>query len=376
MQNEIEIKLVDFSDLPKIYELQKESYKQEAEIYNDYSIQPLTQTLEDVQHEYKFMKIYKAVYNGEIIGSVRGYKDGNICNVGKLFVDPRFQNRGIGSKLLLEMEERFKDCSKFILFTGFMSFKNLYVYEKAGYKEFDRQVISQQFTFVFLEKIRTDRIVSNQVAVVAGASGLVGSELIKILLADDFYTKVIAIVRKPIDLEHKKLEQRMVDYNSLSESMKGLNATYGFCCLGTTINKAGSKSKQFIIDHDYVIDFALACKKIGVLRFAVVSSIGANRRSGNFYLKTKGEMEEDLKQLMLKRLLIVRPSLLLGNRSEFRFGEKVATLLIKAFGFMMIGGLKKFKPVTAKKVARYLAEMIKEKESGIEVVESCMITLG
>ena len=136
-------------------------------------------------------------------------------------------------------------------------------------------------------------------AIISGASGLVGEQLLPQLLEDQNYEKVIAVVRKPLDLKHEKLVQQMIDFGKLPAALAGINADHGYCCLGTTIKKAGTKDNQYIIDHDYVVEFARGCNIAGVCRFAVVSSIGANADSSNFYLRTKGEMEHDLQKIPL-----------------------------------------------------------------------------
>jgi uncharacterized protein YbjT (DUF2867 family) len=159
-------------------------------------------------------------------------------------------------------------------------------------------------------------------AIISGASGLVGEQLLTQLLDDKNYEKVIAVVRKPLDLKHEKLVQEVIDFGKLPAAIAGINADHGYCCLGTTIKKAGTKDNQYIIDHDYVVEFARGCHAAGVRRFAVVSSIGANPESSNFYLRTKGKMEQDVKLIPFDGIYILQPSFLLGGRKEYRAGEK------------------------------------------------------
>lgn len=360
------ITLANHDDLPLILELQKLCYRSEADIYNDYSIAPLHQTLDDIRHEFTFMEFFKVEINGVLVGSVRAYKDNKTCNVGKLIVHPSHQNNGIGKQLLLHVEDAFSECSNFVLFTGFMSMKNLYIYNKLGYKEYDRQAISPQFTFVFLQKTREDRLANRNTAIIAGASGLVGTQLLNQILNDEYFTKVISIVRTQTDHTHPKLKQKVVDFNSLQHTMAGVVATHAFCCLGTTLSKAGSQAEQFKVDHNYVIEFALGCKNAGIDNLAVVSSIGANARSSNFYLRTKGQMEENIKQLMFSHLVIIRPSLLLGKRAEPRIGEKIGAI----FNLLFSRFLGKYKGVEAGAVAHTMLDALKKQEKGTKIIES------
>jgi ribosomal protein S18 acetylase RimI-like enzyme len=141
-----------FEDLEDILSLQKICYVSEAQIINNYSIQPLTQKLSDIQKEFESNIILKAVENGEIIGSVRAYEEGDTCHIGKVIVRPDFQNKGIGSKLLADIEKTFSHCRRYELFTGLKSGKNIYLYEKHGYKKFKTEKINDILSFVFLEK--------------------------------------------------------------------------------------------------------------------------------------------------------------------------------------------------------------------------------
>ena len=142
----------EIEDLQEIYRLQKEAYISEAEIHNNYSIQPLTQTFEEVKKEFAGAIVLKAVNeDGRIVGSVRGIADGGTLYIGKLMVHPDFQNRGIGKKLLASIEELFPDL-RYELFTSTKSDKNLAVYMKSGYKEFKRKYMPDGVNFVYMQK--------------------------------------------------------------------------------------------------------------------------------------------------------------------------------------------------------------------------------
>lgn len=148
------IKKAEFSDLEKILLLQKLAYKSEAELYEDFSIPPLVQTLKEVEEEFENHVFLKVVENEKIIGSVRAVLiDPKTCYIGKLIVHPEFQNRGIGTELIREIERIFKDCEKFELITGHKSKKNLKLYKKLGYKEFKTERLTENLNLLYLEKI-------------------------------------------------------------------------------------------------------------------------------------------------------------------------------------------------------------------------------
>lgn len=151
---QIDIFKANQNDLETILQLQKDCYMTEAKIYNDYNIPPLQQDLKSLKSEFKNTTILKVVVNGEIVGSVRGFIDNETAYIGKLIVKSDFQNKGIGQLLLGSIESTFKDCNRFELFTGFKSLKNLYLYNKLGYKEFKRQTINESLIIIYLEKTK------------------------------------------------------------------------------------------------------------------------------------------------------------------------------------------------------------------------------
>ncbi|MGE5614336.1 MAG: GNAT family N-acetyltransferase [Bacillota bacterium] len=141
-------------DAEEILKLQKLAYLSEAEIYNDYGIPPLRQTIEEITGEFAVNVFLKAVSDGKIIGSVRGFEKDGTCFIGRLFVHPDYRNKGIGACLMKSIEEAFGHCSRFELFTGHKSEKNLYLYRKIGYTDFKRENVSENLQFVYLEKAR------------------------------------------------------------------------------------------------------------------------------------------------------------------------------------------------------------------------------
>jgi uncharacterized protein YbjT (DUF2867 family) len=192
-------------------------------------------------------------------------------------------------------------------------------------------------------------------AVIAGYTGLVGRHLLDLLLASDQYNKVIAVGRRALSIDNPKLEFQIVNFDKLSLSGQVDDV---FCCLGTTMKKAGSKEKFRIVDFQFPLNLALEAKNKGAKSFILVTANGANKNSIFFYNRVKGEAEEAIEQLKFDKLEIVRPSLLLGDRKESRFLEDVGQAVARAVGVLFVGPLQNVKGISAKTVARamiYLA---------------------
>jgi uncharacterized protein YbjT (DUF2867 family) len=203
-------------------------------------------------------------------------------------------------------------------------------------------------------------------AIVFGATGLVGQELIFELLADESFTSVLAVTRKPLPLSHPKLETIIVqNFTNLSNYKNQISGDIFFCCLGTTIKTAGSQEAFSKVDYDIPVSIATLAAELEVPALAVISSIGADASSSNFYLKTKGEMEKKVTEIYKGNLKIIRPSLLMGHRAEFRLGEKVAIVFMKIFGILFIGPFKKYKGIHAWDLA---SAMIKSLELPKETI--------
>lgn len=191
----------------------------------------------------------------------------------------------------------------------------------------------------------------DKTACIFGASGLTGSILLHKLLASDDFTKVFSFGRRKLDVEHPKLEQHLADYDSIDEFSGQVKADVLFCCLGTTIKKAGSKEMFRKIDLHYPEKLVRFSEQNNIKQFIVISSIGANAMSANFYLQTKGMMEQALLDSSITNKTILRPSLIMGNRNEFRMGENIAVMLMKAMGWLLIGSLKKYRGIPANIIA-------------------------
>jgi uncharacterized protein YbjT (DUF2867 family) len=204
-----------------------------------------------------------------------------------------------------------------------------------------------------------------QTAVVFGATGLVGKELVFELLESQNYLKIIAVVRKKLTISHSRLEQVLIgDFSELTQINDKLNADVYYCCIGTTIKKAGSQEAFRKVDFDIPLTIAKLAQELSILHLVVISSLGANASASNFYLRTKGEMEKVVMETFKGNLKFVRPSLLMGNRDEFRLGEKIAVWSFKVLNVFMFGPLKKYKGIYAWDVARAMikaTELPKEK---------------
>lgn len=185
---------------------------------------------------------------------------------------------------------------------------------------------------------------------IAGATGLVGEALLKELLAEENVGAVTAVLRRPLDIQNVKLRMEIVNFDGLA-GVTLPAADIAFCALGTTIKMAGSPEAFSRVDHDYTINFARAALNAGVKTFVLCSAMGADADSQIFYNRVKGKTEQDLAALHFHRLVIVRPSLLLGRRQENRPAERFAQEIGRILRPLMKGPLAKVRPVEATHVA-------------------------
>jgi len=211
-------------------------------------------------------------------------------------------------------------------------------------------------------------------ALIVGATGLIGGFCLQTLIDDSSYSEVIAVVRKPIFKTDRKLKTIITQFADLEHDLLNIKADDVYCCLGSTIKKAESRVTFKRIDHTLVVTIAALMKKQGAEQFLVISAMGADSNSKVFYNRTKGEMEEDLQDLKYPCLRIIRPSLLLGPRKEFRLGEKIGILFTPVLKPFLRGYLKKYRPVQAESVAKFMVKVAHEKPiSGVHVYESNLI---
>jgi len=204
---------------------------------------------------------------------------------------------------------------------------------------------------------------SERTATLIGATGLVGGELLSLLLDDNYFKKVRILVRRPFTMNHPKLERKLVDFSDADSLLVGLDESdVVFCTIGTTMKKVGGNKEVYRkIDYDIPVNIARYCKIMNCKNYIVVSAVGADSGSRNFYLNLKGEVEDLLKKVGIESTYIMRPSMLLGKRNEFRFGERIAIPLIKKIAFLLPS---KYKPIEARDVARAMLAAAKRHEKG------------
>lgn len=213
-------------------------------------------------------------------------------------------------------------------------------------------------------------------AVVIGSTGLIGGILIEKLAHERTWSQILAITRKPTAFSNPKIRGITFDFQRWEEldlqikSFAGINGLDFFCCLGTTISKAGSEEAFKKVDHNAVVEFAEVASRCSAESLIIVSALGADPTSSVFYNRTKGEMERDVEKVALKSLHFLRPSLLLGDRAEFRFFERLAILLAPVYSVLLIGPLKKYRPVQANAVAGAMVALANKKVTTSTVIEN------
>jgi uncharacterized protein YbjT (DUF2867 family) len=202
-------------------------------------------------------------------------------------------------------------------------------------------------------------------ALIVGSTGMIGRLLTDRLLTDDFYSEVKTLVRKPSGKSHPKLNEIVVDFDNLDESI--INADHIFCTLGTTIKTAGSKENFRKVDFKYPLKIANAAKANGATFYGIVTAMGADNDSWFFYNQVKGEIEDSLKAVGFGSLAIFQPSMLLGNRDEERSGESIGQKVMLGLKFAIP---KNYKPINGDKVAASMQEVAKDEPKGVKVLES------
>lgn len=210
----------------------------------------------------------------------------------------------------------------------------------------------------------------DKIANVIGASGLVGQQLIAQLLDHPEFEKVRSFVRRPSGINHSKLEEIEIDFDQPESWKQQVQGDVLFSTLGTTIKTAKTKDNQHRVDYTYQHEFAKAAAKNGVEAYILVSSMGADPKSSVFYSKMKGELEEAVAKLNFRKCIIVRPSILDGDRKEKRAGEKIG-LVISRFVTKFI--LKKYKPTPVDVLAAKMIGLSLDQKEGFRIVEGLKI---
>ena len=206
-----------------------------------------------------------------------------------------------------------------------------------------------------------------KIAIVIGATGLVGSTLVKQICDNPNYSKVVLLLRKHLKISHSKLIQEVINFDKL-DTLK-IEGDDLFCAMGTTLAKAGSKENQYKIDCTYPYEIGKIAKANGVKQYILVSSVGADFESSNFYLRTKGDLEKKIQSLDFQNFVSIRPSMLLGDREESRLGEKIGKVLSNILSPLLFGSLRKYHGIEATDVAKAMQRFANQGLSGVKYVE-------
>lgn len=207
---------------------------------------------------------------------------------------------------------------------------------------------------------------AGKTAAIIGATGLIGSSILEFLLADPDYEKVTAIVRRPIDRAHPKLVVAVIDFHDKDAFRQGLvGSEVVFCAIGTTQQQVkGDKEAYRKVDYDIPVNAAMLSAELTVAQYLLVSSVGADKSSKNFYLSLKGEVEDIIRSYTIPYISIFRPSMLLGQRKEFRLGERLGQALMKALAFLIPS---KYKAIEAATVAAAMVQQSKQQKRGVQL---------
>jgi uncharacterized protein YbjT (DUF2867 family) len=194
---------------------------------------------------------------------------------------------------------------------------------------------------------------THNTSLIIGSTGLIGNKLLYELAKKD--TEIIAITRRPINNLPENVSLLNIDFDDFLQNGVLPSCNHIYICLGTTIKKAGSQSEFKKVDFDYCVSFARKAREAGATKISLVSSVGANPHTKNFYLKTKGEVEEEIKKIDFQVINIFRPSLLLGRREESRFLEKIGQNLSSFINLFLIGYFRKYRSIKSSNVAYCIA---------------------
>ena len=210
----------------------------------------------------------------------------------------------------------------------------------------------------------------NKTAILLGSSGLVGSQLLTLLLNSQAYTQIILFNRKVSFVKHPKIKEIIVDFSQPQSYKNAIKCDVIFCCIGSTKAKTPNSADYRKVDYDIPLLFAQEGFKNGVQAFHLVSSLGANAKASNSYLKLKGEVENAIKKVNLNSLYIYQPSFLLGNRLENRGLEKFISFLVRLVNPLLIGDFKKYRGIQAQTVAQAMLNTSLKSPTGNHIYTS------
>ena len=204
-------------------------------------------------------------------------------------------------------------------------------------------------------------------AIIIGATGLVGSSLVKELVDHSDYEEIRILHRRTTGVKHDKIDEHIIDFDSPASYQELVKGDVLFSSLGTTIKKAGSQDTQYKIDFQYQYDLAKAASENGVKSYVLISSSGANAKSSIFYSRIKGELEEAVKKLNFEKIVILQPSVLDGDRKEVRFGESVGIVVGKLLSW--IPGIRRYRPIHSTIVAKAMINALELSDEGIHTYQ-------
>ena len=211
---------------------------------------------------------------------------------------------------------------------------------------------------------------NDKTALIAGATGLIGRHLLKILSTDNYYKEIIVITRRKLTGEHpENVKNLIIDFDNLNDvSLPKIDDVY--CCLGTTMKAAGSGEAFYKVDFTYPVALAKVASDYSARKYLIVTAMGADKNSKIYYNQVKGEVEEALMKIGFTTLFILQPSLLLGPRIQKRPGERLAQSLARGLAFLFFGPFKKYKAIEGVKVAKAMALLGKTDNPGLKVITS------
>ncbi len=210
-------------------------------------------------------------------------------------------------------------------------------------------------------------MINKKTAIVIGSTGMVGTQLIQLLLQSNEYSAVVSLVRRSSGIVHPKLIETCIDFDNRETWTDLVKGDVLFSTLGTTIAQAKTKAAQFKVDYTYQYNVAQIAANNGVASYVLISSAGANAKSMTFYMKMKGKLEVAIQSLPFEVISIIRPGQLAGNRTEKRFGEKIGLIMMS--GLNKLGLLKSYRPIHARQVALAMMNAAKKQKSDSYTLE-------
>jgi len=210
-------------------------------------------------------------------------------------------------------------------------------------------------------------------AILVGASGAIGNSVLKQILSDENFTEVLVLVRKDLGIQHPKLRQLVLNFDEINKYASEITGDVVFSCLGTTKAQTPDEAQYRKIDYQYPLDVAWIAQTNGATGYHLISAVGANKNSSTFYIKTKGEVESDLKAVPFESIYIYRPSLLDGERKDKRMAEGIMNVLMRLINPLLIGGLKKYRSIKVSTVASAMIKNSLSEQKGVFVYESDQI---